>query len=191
MVNADLRSSEVIKRTIGIDMPSVAEIGVYKGDMARGVFFSPNLIPTMIDPCGEYIADSYKDSGDAYAMHTKEEWEEVKAKALDSVSWAKNRVRVYQGTSEGAADYFSDDKFDLVFIDGDHSYEQTKKDIAAWWDKVADGGYLGGHDYRDDKNYGVIQAVDEFVANESFKTKNQLTLEHGENMTWFVHKWES
>jgi hypothetical protein len=75
--------------------------------------------------------------------------------------------------------------FDLVTIDGDHSYEQTKKDIEAWWDRVAEGGYLGGHDYRDDKNYGVIQAVDEFVIN------HQLTLEKGENLTWFVKKWES
>jgi len=184
MVNADLRSAEVIKRTIGIDLPAVAEIGVYKGDMSRRLLTHPNLVLTMIDPWGEYIADSYKSSGDSYALHTKEEWDEVKAKALDSVLWAKDRVRVYQGTSEGAADFF-DDTFDIVFIDGDHSYEQTSKDIKAWWPKVKEGGYIGGHDYRDDKNYGVIEAVEEFAE------INKLPLELGENMTWFVRKWES
>ena len=184
MVNADLRSAEVIKRTLGINMPSIAEIGVYKGDMARRLLFHPDLVLTMVDPWGEVVSDTYKASGDEYALHTPEEWEAVKEQALSGVSWAKDRVRVYQGTSEGAADYFAEDKFDLVFIDGDHSYEQTKKDIEAWWDRVTDGGYLGGHDYRDDKNYGVIQAVDEFVVN------HQLTLEHGENLTWFVKKWE-
>jgi hypothetical protein len=50
---------------------------------------------------------------------------------------------------------------------------------------VKDGGYIGGHDYRSDKNYGVIQAVDEFV------TDMDLRLELGENYTWFVKKWES
>jgi len=184
MVNAELRAAEVIKRTIGLDMPSVVEIGVYKGDMSRRLLIHPNLCLTMIDPWGEYVAETYKKSGDEYAMHTPEEWDEIKAKALDSVSWAKDRVRVYQGTSEGAAEFF-EDTFDIVFIDGDHSYEQTSKDIKAWWPKVKEDGYLGGHDYRDDKNYGVIEAVDEFVAEYG------LTIEHGENMTWFVRKWES
>ncbi len=182
MVNADLRSAEVIKRTLGIGMPMVAEIGVYRGDMSRRLLIHPQLQLTMVDPWGEYIADSYKASGDAYAEHKPEEWEEVKAKAIDSVMWAKPRVRVYQGTSEGAAEHFSDDMFDVVFIDGDHSYEQTSKDIVAWWPLVTPGGYLGGHDYRSDKNYGVIQAVDEFVAEMG------LNLERGENLTWFVRK---
>ena len=185
MLKPDKRSAEVIKRTIGIHQPSVVEIGVYKGDMARRLLFHPNLALTMVDPWGEVVTESYKASGDEYALHTKEEWDEVKDKALSKVSWAKDRVRVYQGTSEGAAEYFSGEEFDVVFIDGDHSYEQTKKDIEAWWGRVAEGGYLGGHDYRDDKNYGIIQAVDEFVIN------HQLTLEKGENLTWFVKKWES
>lgn len=185
MLNADLRGAEVIKRTRGIDMPSVAEIGVYRGDMARRLLIHPNLRLTMIDPWGEYIAESYKATGDEYAGHTTEEWDTIKAKALDAVSWAKGRVKIYQGTSEGAAEYFADDFFDVAFIDGDHSYEQTKKDILAWWPLVAPGGYLGGHDYRADKNYGVIQAVDEFVSEMGFQ------LELGENYTWFVRKWES
>jgi hypothetical protein len=185
MVKADRRSAEVIKRTIGIDMPSVAEIGVYRGYMSRRLLIHPNLTLTMIDPWGEYISESYKSTDDDYAKHTIEEWDLVKAKALEVVSWAKDRVRIYQGTSEGAADYYKDEMFDVVFIDGDHSYEQTKKDIMAWWDKVADGGYIGGHDYRSDKNYGVIQSVDEFVSEMG------LNLELGDNYTWFVRKWES
>jgi hypothetical protein len=85
MLKPDKRSAEVIKRTIGIHQPSVAEIGVYKGDMARRLLFHPNLALTMIDPWGEVVTDSYKASGDEYAMHTKEEWDEVKDKALSKV----------------------------------------------------------------------------------------------------------
>lgn len=182
MVKVDERTAEVIKRTRGIGMPMVAEVGVYRGAMSRRLLIHPQLQLTMIDPWGEYVSESYKATGDKYAEHTPEEWEEVKNVAVSAVRWAKPRVRLYQGTSEGAAEHFSDDMFDVVFIDGDHSYEQTSKDIIAWWPLVTPGGYLGGHDYRSDKNFGVIQAVDEFVAEMG------LTLELGNNLTWFVRK---
>ena len=182
MLKSDLRSAEVVKRTSGIDMPSVVEIGVYRGDMSRRLLYHPNLILTMVDPWGDYISETYKQTDDPMAFHTKEEWENVKEKALQAVKWAKDRVRVYQGTSDGAAEHFRDELFDVVFIDGEHSYEQTKKDIESWFDLVAPEGYIGGHDYRDDKNFGVIQAVDEFIKDTG------LTLERGENFTWFVKK---
>ena len=185
MVRSDHRSAEVIKRTIGIDVPHVVEIGSYRGHMSRRMLHHPNLKLIMVDPWGEHISESYKSTGDDFASHTAEEWANIKEKALNAVSWAKGRVKVYQGTSEGAAEYFKDEFFDVVFIDGDHSYEQTKKDIIAWWPLIAPGGYLGGHDYRSDKNYGVIQPVDEFVSEIG------LELELGENYTWFVRKWES
>jgi hypothetical protein len=146
MVNADLRSAEVIKRVGEIHMPCVAEIGVYKGDMARRLLIHPNLVLTMVDPWGEVVSDTYKASGDEYALHTPEEWEAVKEKALSGVSWAKDRVRVYQGTSEGAADYFSDDKFDLVFIDGDHSYAGVRNDYTDALRYLSPGGMMVFHD---------------------------------------------
>ena len=185
MVNADLRSAEVIKRTKGVDVPHVAEIGVYNGDMSRRLLYHPNLLLTMIDPWGDFIADSYIETEDDKAFVSKEDWVKVKKQALQSVKWDQDRVRVYHGTSDGAADYFGDDLFHVVFIDGDHSYHQTSKDIASWWGLVAPGGYLGGHDYRSDKKFGVIQAVDEFVK------ETGLQLELGENYCWFVRKPEA
>lgn len=182
MVNADLRSAEVIKRTAGLDSPSVAEIGVYAGDMSKRLLMHPSLSLTMVDPWGEFIADSYIETEDDKAFISKENWEVVKNTAVNNVKWAKDRVRVYQGTSDNAAEYFGQDLFDVVFIDGDHSYEQTSKDIEAWWPLVHADGYIGGHDYRSDKKFGVIQAVNEFVE----KTGQKLEL--GDNYCWFVHK---
>jgi predicted O-methyltransferase YrrM len=48
--------------------------------------------------------------------------------------------------SEDAAAFLRDREFDLVFLDGDHSYEQTCRDIDAWLPRVAPGGILCGHD---------------------------------------------
>ena len=39
-------------------------------------------------------------------------------------------------------------KFDLIFLDGDHSYEGCKRDIEKWWPRVKNKtGILAGHDF--------------------------------------------
>lgn len=178
MVNADLRSAELIKRTYQFDYPSVAEIGVYRGDMSRRLMYRQNLHLLMVDPWGEVITDSYK--SDPLSSHTKEEWDEIKKLALTQVSWAKDRVQVYQGTSEGAAEHY-EQLFDIVFLDGDHSYQGCSNDIALWWPKVSEEGYLGGHDYGRPE-YGVTEAVKEFAEEEG------LEVVLGQNYTWWVQK---
>ena len=69
---------------------------------------------------------------------------------------------------------------DLVFIDGDHSYEGAKGDIEAWLPNIKAGGILAVHDYHKDELYqnetdyrddaphpqdwpGVTKAVDELL----------------------------
>lgn len=37
---------------------------------------------------------------------------------------------------------------DMVFVDGDHSYEGCCNDIEAWLPKIADGGIIAVHDYK-------------------------------------------
>jgi predicted O-methyltransferase YrrM len=59
-----------------------------------------------------------------------------------------------------AADLFRDGSVAVLFIDGGHSYEQAKADIAAWLPKMLPGGTMAGHDYASGWP-GVIQAVDE------------------------------
>jgi hypothetical protein len=63
-----------------------------------------------------------------------------------------------------AAEDFEDGSVDFVFIDADHAYESTLKDIRAWLPKIRKGGILAGHDYVE-KWKGVKQAVDECFDN--------------------------
>lgn len=56
-------------------------------------------------------------------------------------------VTPIESLSWEAAAQFEDGGCDFVFIDAAHDYESVKKDIAAWWPKVAPGGVLAGHDY--------------------------------------------
>lgn len=49
-------------------------------------------------------------------------------------------------SSLDAAAIIADASFDLIFIDAEHSYGETGKDIDAWLPKVRQGGILCGHD---------------------------------------------
>jgi len=51
--------------------------------------------------------------------------------------------------------------FDLLFIDGDHSYEGCTKDIENWWPDMAPGGHMVLHDCYD--GCAVMDACIDFL----------------------------
>jgi 2-polyprenyl-3-methyl-5-hydroxy-6-metoxy-1,4-benzoquinol methylase len=64
-------------------------------------------------------------------------------------------------------------KYDVIYIDGDHSFPAVKADIASWQDKAR--LIISGHDYN--KNHiGVIKAVDQafYKPDEIFKDNSWL-----------------
>ena len=75
-----------------------------------------------------------------------------------------------------------DNSLDLVFIDGDHSYEAVSKDIPFWWNKVRSGGMLLGDDYES-CHPGTTKAVDEF----SMKLNIPVTLLTKENNSYPIY----
>ncbi len=56
-----------------------------------------------------------------------------------------------------------DKRLDMIFIDGEHTYQAVKTDMAAWGYILKPGGYIVFHDYNDPQ-FGVKQAVDKFVS---------------------------
>lgn len=55
------------------------------------------------------------------------------------------------------------EEYDLVYLDGDHSYKTVKAEIEAYLRLVRPGGFIGGHDYTatPTPGDGVLAAVDE------------------------------
>ena len=72
-------------------------------------------------------------------------------------------VNIIKSDSIEASKNYKDGSLDFVFIDGSHTYEDVCKDIRAWFPKVKNGGFIGGHDY-DNKN--VNKAVKDTLRND-------------------------
>jgi len=62
-----------------------------------------------------------------------------------------------EGDSSELADKFKDKKYDYVFIDGGHSYQQAEADFDNYATKVKSGGFILIHDSRADE--GIVDAV--------------------------------
>ena len=153
-----------------------AEVGVAFGATSETLLREiPQLELLMVDPWRVYYQGQ---RGFDY-------FERSFATAVERVSFAGDRAKIFRADSIYAAPWVPDESFALVFIDGDHRYEAVRDDLTAWWRKVAPGGLLTGHDYHSRKNqsgaWGVKKAVDEFVERKG------LLLEH-QGTVWVVRK---
>lgn len=77
-------------------------------------------------------------------------------------------------------------KFDFVYIDGSHRYEDVVADIDAWWPLVSDKGILAGHDWSmsSGDHAGVQKAVREFA--EKYGLTVYTTPD--DPSSWYVYK---
>lgn len=171
------RAQAILARIKDVPEPTVAEIGVFAGDLSCILLAArPDLKLLMVDPYETYQqSEDYKATGD---FHTKmdadhHKWARKQAMLKTQFAWFRREFCI-KPSVEAAKEYQR--QFDLVFIDGDHSYKGCKEDIEAWMPLVKLGGWLSGHDYRTDLDFGVKQAVDEFFPKAEFD----------QNFTWFV-----
>ncbi len=146
-----------------------AEIGVNFGEtfvqLLRGL---PNLeLIYAVDPWCAY--PEYKRVLAEAKWRTQEAFDEVFKRFLTRILPLAHRVSILRAFSTAAARVLRDGSLDFVFIDGNHSYEYVRDDIAAWAPKVKQGGLIAGHDYlahpKSGENWGVIEAVNERFPN--------------------------
>jgi predicted O-methyltransferase YrrM len=121
---------------------TVLEIGAFEGRSAE-VFLLSGANVTSVDP--------WKDL------------DEVLAAAVRRLTPYGDRWTMIRGSSPAALVLLRSASYDLVYIDGDHSYNAVRSDIAAARRLVAPGGWLGGHDYGGPGTPEVKPAVDEML----------------------------
>lgn len=65
-----------------------------------------------------------------------------------------------RSSSYDASFYYENNSIDILFIDGNHSYDGVKSDIENYIKKIKKNGIISGHDYSS-KWPGVVRAVNE------------------------------
>ncbi len=90
---------------------------------------------------------------------------------LEKAGIDKMRYRQIHGDSKEVCKTWIGKQADLVFIDGNHTYEGCKGDIEGWLPLLKTGGILAIHDYgKTEKAYpGVDESVDELLVNKYSK----------------------
>ena len=127
-----------------------------------------------------YAVDNYPSFVDWDGTRvTEERQEETMRRCKERLSKYTNIEFVYK-TSIEFGESLKDDSIDFVFIDGDHSFDATLKDIQTYWPKVKKGGVFAGHDIN---LTTVTQAVEEF-----FKDKENTKILTVENNAWYIVK---
>ena len=163
--NVDLLAKMVGAKTI-------LEVGVAWGYHAQHLLLNlPSIAYTGIDP---YLAGYDKNDAfptDVTALFKDDEqssmdrlYEAVKLELNEKFPGRATLVR------EKSIDWMNkkSDKFDVIFLDGDHTFETVKNELSGFWTKVNEGGVLAGDDYDWPE---VKKAVDEFANEKKLHVK--------------------
>lgn len=127
---------------------TVLEIGLFMGGTS-------NILLFLTGKSKYYGIDSWN-AGDHQA---KPAYSTLKEGFLDQTAWAKDRITLVEGDSTVIGKTWNV-PVDLLFVDGDHSYEIARADIENFSKWVPVGGYMLIDDYEME---GVIRAADELV----------------------------
>ena len=148
-----------------------AEIGVFKGEFSEFLYktLSPDKL-VLVDYFIGTMGSGDQDGNNFQYVNLDSVYHDLTRKYKDSPN-----VSLLKGDSVTMLSTFPDNTFDMVYLDGDHSYEGVKKDIEVAFQKVKPNGWLMGHDYemnmtkaKKSYQFGVKQAVDEFCVKHGF-----------------------
>lgn len=149
------------------------EIGVAEGEFSKVLLdaIKPRKLH-LVDPWEHQSREDYGiDSNNVDDDSQEARYRAVVARFVKEIS--EGRVVVHRRYSQDAAAEFADGQFDWIYIDGLHSYQGVQSDLAHYKSKLKPGGILMGHDYTNhqraqEMQFGVVEAVNEFVEREGF-----------------------
>jgi hypothetical protein len=141
------------------------EIGVWRGEFSRKILdtIQPEKL-CLIDPWKNFAEHDDK------AFSGREEDETMDAIhagvcRLYAAEIKAKSVVVMREMSADALMKFADDTISFAYVDGDHSYQGVKNDLAALFPKMMAGGVMAFDDYhrRGWWGDGVLRAIHEFI----------------------------
>jgi hypothetical protein len=149
---------------------AVVEIGVAEGDFSAEILArnSPKTLH-LIDPWVFQPDESYrKDLNNTAQSEQDRRWRSVNKRFSGCKA-----VEIHRGVSTDVVGRFDDRSLDWIYIDGNHTRDAVESDLRAYAPKVADGGFILGHDYTNHQaaekmGFGVVEAVNNFAMSEGW-----------------------
>jgi hypothetical protein len=151
------------------------EIGVLNGDFSERILqkLNPKKL-ILIDPFTTNEENKYSD-GTPTAYSTEENYNNVISRFEKEIISGQIIV-IKQYSHLAFTDPVNDDfekaitgKCDFIYLDGSHLYEDVKRDLEDCMPKLNTYGLLCGHDYITHEDFGVKQAVNEFMKEHNFE----------------------
>jgi hypothetical protein len=148
-----------------IDKPKILEIGIFKGEFFD--YIANNCLIRLLDGVDLFVGTngSGDQDGNNFIWYNLEQSFNELTKKYEN----NPNVNLYKSDSSKYLQTKEDNYYDIIYIDGDHSYEGCKKDLTESFNKIKHGGYIMGHDYDMNmkkakifRHFGVHQAVNEF-----------------------------
>jgi len=126
----------------------IVEIGSWLGGSARAM--ADNTAGTLfcVDPwTGPEKSEGVVPGGDPKLWEERGHDPEWVWKAFQENMEGLDNVIPMRMTSLEGARWLRNLRFDMIFLDANHSYENAKADLLAWRPLLAPGGLLSGHDW--------------------------------------------
>jgi hypothetical protein len=138
---------DLSKEFMGVSNLKMLEIGSYQGE-STFLFASLGIFDEIhcIDPF-----TGYEEANDLFGN----DWNKVKHEFDLNTRYFDNII-LHQDFSYNIYNKFQDDYFDFIYIDGNHEYEDVKKDLELYLPKCK--YIIAGHDYTDNWP-SVVDAV--------------------------------
>jgi hypothetical protein len=142
----------------------IAEIGVFNGNFSDILLksYNPKML-YLIDPYEGVVSSGDADGNNIITYEMKQLYHQMvnKYKNNDNITLLRAKSTILEA--------FADSFFDMIYIDGDHSFDGVKYDLEVAYVKTKDKGWICGHDLRTNAhktqniyNFDVEKAVWEF-----------------------------
>ena len=145
--------------------PKLLEIGVFKGEFLDYLVANCNMGSIdAVDLFEGVTCSGDADGNNMVYYDIGKSYLELSDKYKD-----QRKIKLFKSSSITFLKNQDDNIYDIIYIDGDHSYNGVKNDLIMAYNKTKNGGYIMGHDYAINMSkankiykFGVKKAVDEF-----------------------------
>lgn len=127
---------------------TIVEVGVWCG---KSIIYLAELLKELKKDVVIYAVDTWEGAPDEpeQAEFIKNLGQPLYDHFLSNIKMAEvdNMITPIRLPSIQAANKFTRQSLDFVFVDGDHRGGMCFQDVARWWQKIRVNGLIAGHDY--------------------------------------------